>query len=68
MRIPTDSLRKASIYLKLNNADQVLCSLPTLVTLTCLAMLTLLGKQIESFTQARVALLCYSQVCSHLSL
>lgn len=44
MQTPMDNLMKAFIYLKLDNADQVLCSLPTLVALACLAMLTLLGK------------------------
>lgn len=43
-------LTRAALYLKLNNANQVLCPLPTLVTLTCLTMLTLLGEQIESLT------------------
>lgn len=43
-------------HLKLNNADQILCALSTLVTFTCLAMLTLLGEQVETLTQTRVAL------------
>ena len=68
MFILSQSLTGAALYLKLNNANQVLRPLPTLVTLTCLTMLTLLGEQIESLTQPRVTLPCNGQVCSHLSL
>ena len=55
-------------HLELNNADQVLGSFPAVVTFTFLAMLPLFDKQIKTLTEARVAFLCYTQVCSCLTL
>ena len=55
-------------HLELNNADQVLGSFPAVVTFTFLAMLPLFDKQVKTLTEARVAFLCYTQVCSRLTL